>query len=79
MDASSFQTYPQKMQRVFQVRFANSSGRGFIFLSVGEARHWVDKRMKLSPPPPGIVPAEIWEITPERADGPRLIELYPGE
>jgi hypothetical protein len=78
MDAPACQTYPARMQRVFQVRYANG-GRSSIFLSVEEARHWVDKRMKLSPPPPGIVPAEIIEITPGLAGGTRLIEHYQGK
>jgi hypothetical protein len=78
MDAPACQTYPARMRRVFQVRYTNG-GRSSIFLSVEEARHWVDKRMKLSPPPPGIVPAEIIEITPGLAGGTRLIEHYQGK
>jgi hypothetical protein len=63
------------MASIFKVRFADGSGQSFCG-SVEVARRWIDRRADLDPPPPGILPAEIFEL----ADNPwseRLVERYP--
>jgi hypothetical protein len=64
------------MATIFTVRFADGSGQSFCG-SVEEARRWIGRRADLDPTPPGILPAEIFELNDIPTFSERLVERYP--
>jgi hypothetical protein len=69
--------YSELVASVFKVRFAD--GFETFFGSVEEARRWIDLRADLDPPPPGILPAQIFELNDESPERERLVERYPSD
>jgi hypothetical protein len=63
----------------FSVRFANGQGDG-TFSSLHEARRVVERRAEYDPQPPGIFPAEIWQLTfvDRGLVDERLVERHAG-
>ena len=63
----------------YRVRFANGQGDCFCG-SLKEARRVITRRAEYDPPPPGIFPAEIYELRAEYVGGlaaEQFIERFP--
>lgn len=62
----------------FVVKFANGDGDG-TFSTLRQAQRAIARRVEHDPPPPDILPAEIWRRTyvDYRVADFRLIERFP--